>query len=82
MLRIYYIIKNYLHQNINLKALSRTSRIYFGLGCSESRCKHESQSSHDQRNWKLLKWYANHQTKRSKTVAAILSIRRNRISVA
>lgn len=49
-------LKSFIRNMFYLKALSKTSRINFGLGCSTSRCKQESQSSHDQRNWKLLKW--------------------------
>uniref|UniRef100_A0A2H1VR26 SFRICE_000417 n=1 Tax=Spodoptera frugiperda TaxID=7108 RepID=A0A2H1VR26_SPOFR len=37
----------------------RTSLTNLGLGWSISSWVHASQSSHDQRYWKLLKWYEN-----------------------
>lgn len=77
-MKVLYFLKHKKH----LKDVNKTSLINFGRGCSASRCRQESQSSQDQRNWKLLRWYANHQTKRSKTATAMLSILRNKISVA
>ena len=42
--------------------LRRTSLMNFGFGCSESSLRASSQSSQDQRNWKLDRWYENQAT--------------------
>lgn len=46
-------------ESTHLRHLRRTSLTNFGLGSSESRGRQSDQSSHDQRNWKLLKWQEN-----------------------